>query len=50
MLLKGRSNQKLESITRKITLIKTRQFTKFEVLSLDWNHVEGFQKSEKLIN
>ena len=28
--------------------IKISQFTKFEVLSLDCNHVEGFQKSEIL--
>ena len=28
--------------------IKISQFTKFEVLSLDCNHVEGFQISEKL--
>ena len=27
--------------------IKIRQFTKFEVLSLNCNHEEGFQKSEK---
>ena len=27
---------------------KITQFTKFEVLSLDYNHVEGFQKSDKL--
>ena len=26
------------------------QFTKFGVLSFDWNNVEGFQKSEKLEN
>ena len=29
--------------------IKIGQFTKFEVLSLDCNQVEGFQKSVKLI-
>ena len=28
--------------------INIRQFTKFEVLSLDFNHEEGFKKSEKL--
>ena len=28
--------------------MKISQFTKFEVLSFDCNHVEGFQKSEKL--
>ena len=28
--------------------IKIRQCTKFEVLSLDCNHVQGFQRSEKL--
>ena len=28
--------------------IKVSQFTKFEVLPLDCNHVKGFQKSEKL--
>ena len=28
--------------------IKICLFTKFEVLSLDCNHVEGFQKSEKI--
>ena len=29
--------------------IKISQFTKFEVVSLDCNHVEGFQKSEKFV-
>ena len=38
--------RKLESITRKITLIKIRQFAKFVILPLDCDHVEGFQKSE----
>ena len=28
--------------------IEINQFTKFEVLSLDYNHIEGFQNSEKL--
>ena len=28
--------------------IKISQFTKFEVLSLDCNHVEGYKKSEKI--
>ena len=28
--------------------INISQFTKVEVLSLDCNHVEGFQKSEKI--
>ena len=28
---------------------KISQFAKFEVLSLDCNHVEGFQNSEKLV-
>ena len=28
--------------------IKISQFTKFEVLWSDYNHVEGFQKSEKI--
>ena len=28
--------------------IKISRFTKFGVVSLDFNHVEGFQKSEKL--
>ena len=41
-------NQKLESITRKITDNKICQQTKFEVLSLDCNPVAGFQISEKL--
>ena len=30
--------------------IKISRFTKFEVLSLDCDHVERFQKSEKLEN
>ena len=30
--------------------IKICQFTKSEVLPLDYNHVEGFQKSGKLEN
>ena len=40
-------NQRLEPITRKITLIKI-SLKMFEVLSLDCNKVDGFQKSEKL--
>ena len=46
--LKFSVHRKLESITRMITLLITTQFTKFKVLSLDCNHAEGFQKSEKL--
>ena len=38
--------QQLESI--KNVYMEITQFTTFEVLSLDCNHVEGFQKSEKL--
>ena len=34
-------------VHRKKDHIKIRQFTKFELLSLDSNHLEGFQKSEQ---
>ena len=37
-----------KSVHHKKDHIKISQFTKFEVLLLDCNHVEGFQKLEKL--
>ena len=40
--------RKLKFITGKIILIKISQFAKFVILSLACNHVEGFQKPEKL--
>ena len=41
-------NFHLIGVHRKKDDIKISQFTKFEVLSLDCNHVEGFQKAKKL--
>ena len=41
-------NQKLESITRKITLKLVRLTSLRLVLSVDYNHVEGFRKSEEI--